>query len=1000
MLRDQGRTSKALFLGIGFLVLSTIILVVWFFLIGGTGSCKVEQLCDTRDRTSYVSESQAPRNFEFLVPTKLLWVAMLTASIGLLVASCYAFVLLKKRVGTLAMAEFSNRIRQSAQFFFLRVLLLVAVSSVLMFILVGVGPGWRIAGGFAIGCLLSLSTCFLNSKISFAGNARVSGAALENVLIASKLGLRTGSVMGLVLAGLALVGISATYLMYEDVRAVAGFAFGASIVALASRLGGGIFSKAADIGADALVGSNGINAEDHPENPAVVADITGDVLGSIYGGAADYSASFAASIAATAMLGSSLPFFQRNQFAMCVFNHLYVDNRCGQFGYPQQLSYATFICKTDDFYLQYPRLSVWQSNALFVALPFLLASVGLLASVVATAKFHVPSDKTASESEGESTPVRYFRTAQINNVLSALLLIAGSAALCFILFGGSSSFQKAAGLGGNELLPAFKLSSDSKACMNTFLLDSSTAVTLPSGEFADNGYYKPTSTLGFEFSQARWTAWRLFACILIGICLGQITDMIGVYYTMTAYPPMQAAERAERYGAGAYIAQVMGDGMMSTLIPMILTAASVLGTYNLFGFYGIALCSVALLSTTGVNVSTSALGTFADMAAGTLRSCRHSLPERTESSAAAMSAVACACQAAGSAAYNVSALFTACGVLAALVNESGLTPSSRDLVGTPRILGRVVQSAATLADTYVIASMFIGFCIPFIVTGLLFVSVHTISRSVVHDFKRAAAEDAAQGRKPGGGAHDRYKAYIQSLTRSSLLAVVFPFSGVIMTPLIVGFGFGQRALVGVLVSTVAASYLLSTMMIHSGGLWAVAKRKSLEHSGLDGGAASILRKDAVRSGDAVGDVFKNTAGPVLNAYAITATLVGLVAVSAMQPDGRKGWIGAVLLLVYMVLGLAYTVWWARDSRSRSRAPAQDAGDDDEFGQIPAPAKRVSPFYERRTTYVADTVVPGSQMHDAMLAAEQEQVLGDPGRLPGMSDRDTIDRERLAAARAT
>lgn len=993
-LHDQARSSKVLYFGMTFVTITTIVLFAWFFFIGGAGECKVQQLCDTRDRSSYVASAFTPSKFEFLVPTKLLWISMLCASFGLLVAACQATALLKRRVGTCAMAEIANHIREASQIFLSRVLLREAVPIIVIFILLAVGPGWRVAGSFAIGSLLSMTTSYLNSQLTLSANVRTSGAALIGVPNALESGLQTGAVIGLVVASLGLVGLSSSYLMFQDVRALAGFALGASVSALLSRIVGSVFSKAADIGADSLVGRDNIMSEDHPQNPAVIADITGDIVDSIYSGTADCFSSFAASIAATALLGSSLPFFQRNQYAMCVFNHLYVDNRCGYFGYPQQLSYASFICKTNDFYLKYPRLTVWQSNAAFVAFPFLLASVGLLASVVATAFYGVLSKKVGDNSDKKLGPAKLMRIVHASNIMAAVLVVCGSAALCFLMFGASSSFQEGSGLGSTRNLPVFTLSSDEKACVNTFLLpeSSNTSVPLPSGTFSDNGRYEPLSTLGFKYGQARHTPWRLFGCIIIGLILGLLTNAIAAYFTTATHAPVRAAARSEMFGTGALVIQGLGMGMMSTSAPMILVVASFLGSYNLFGFYGIAVSSVALLSTLGVSMSAIALGALSDSALGIVQMCRPALPAAVRNVSRALSDVGSASHAIGKSFSNVSAVLTACAVLAALVNESALTPAPRILVGTPRVLGRVVQATSTLSDTYVIASLFIGFLVPFVLTGLILTSVHSLSQSVIFEAKQQQRQNPLL-RSSDVGSKPDYNRCVHSLTNLAVIEVVIPATAVIMTPLIVGFGFGQRSLVGALLSTISSSYLLSTTMIHSGEAWDTVKKLSTEHREDNAEKSITTSTDSVLSGDVVGDVFKDTAGPCLNVYINTATVVGLVSVSLMQSDGDKGWIGGLIMACFVLFGTLYGLWSVRHLKEHRAQLREDEGSDT-FGEILPPPKKVSPFYVDTCTWGADNVVPGSQMHDALYASEQSQTGRDPQSLPGLSDRTAIDREKL------
>jgi Na+/H+-translocating membrane pyrophosphatase len=1001
MLRDHGRVSVVLLLGMAFFALSFVVLLVWFFLLGGAGECKVKRLCDVRDRSSYATGGFVPKNFEFLVPAKLVWISLAISCVGLLTAACYAFSVLRCDVGTAGMAAIAAHIHAGSYAFLTTEFLAMLLPLFVIFIIVGVGPGWRVAAGFIFGSLLSAAACYAGLSIATSGNVRTCAAAQSGALAGLKVAFRTGAVVGLAMVSLGLAGISFAYLMFQDIRTLGGFAVGASIVALFARIAGGVFAKAADIGADA-VGKfeEGVPVDD-PRNPASIADLVGDNVGTVAGGSADYFESFVGSIAAAALLGATLPFFHRDQYAMCVFNHLYIDARCGPFGYPQQLSYAAFVCKANDFYLKYPRLSVWQSNATFVALPFLLAAVGVLASVLATV--HVRVGPAVEDEQADKAGVirSLLRSVRVNTVLAGLLVVGGAAALCFSLFGRGSAFQRGAGLGSAENLPVFRLSDEPNACINTFLLPGSTdtSTLVPSGDFSNSGRYRPLSTIGFQFGEARQTPWRLWGCILIGLALGQAITYLAAYSTAAAYGPTQGIASAGAYGAGAVIIQGLGAGMAATVLPMALVVSSILGSYNLFGYYGVALCSVALLSTLGLTLGAVAYGPVADNAVAIAEMARPPLPRAVRKTSDALDVLGNTAAVAGGGFANVSAVLTALALLAALIHESGLTPSPRDLAGTPRLLGRVLVGSTTLAgssslvDIFVVASVFIGIMLPFLFSGLVVLSVSRVARTVTFESRRQLRQ--VEGLRAGtSGAKPDYAHCVRTVARSAVLETVVPAAAVIMAPLIVGFGFGQMALVGMLLGAVGSGYLLSTVMSHAGGAWDNAKKlvESGHHGEGCGGGSEWHASTA--AADTVGDPLKDTAGPSLNVCIKVMCAIGLVAVPIMEPDRRTGWIGAILLAVFIVCATVFGVWNVR--RTSEAHAALREGDDvdaDDWATTPPP-KRVSPFYVAGSTWAPETVVPGSQMHEALAASGRWALPVDVSRLPGVSDRDEVDIQNL------
>jgi K(+)-stimulated pyrophosphate-energized sodium pump len=154
----------------------------------------------------------------------------------------------------------------------------------------GVGPWTSIA--YVLGAIGSATAGFIGMRIATQGNMRTTTAAMEGLNPALKVAFRTGTVMGLTVVGIGLLGVTALWVIFQDAAIVAGFAFGASSIALFARVGGGIYTKAADIGAD-LVGKveAGI-PEDDPRNPATIADNVGDNVGDVAGMGADLFESY------------------------------------------------------------------------------------------------------------------------------------------------------------------------------------------------------------------------------------------------------------------------------------------------------------------------------------------------------------------------------------------------------------------------------------------------------------------------------------------------------------------------------------------------------------------------------------------------------------------------------------------------------------------------------------------------------------------------------------
>ena len=231
------------------------------------------------------------------------------APIAGIIALIFAFILAgrvsKQDEGTDRMKEIALAIREGANAFLMAEYKILIIFGIVLFILIGIGTrNWLTAVSFVVGALFSTLAGFFGMKVATKANVRTANAArLSGMNKALSIAFSGGAVMGMSVVGLGLLGCGLVYLITKDVNVLSGFSMGASSIALFARVGGGIYTKAADVGAD-LVGKveAGI-PEDDPRNPAVIADNVGDNVGDVAGMGADLFESYVGSIVSAITLG-------------------------------------------------------------------------------------------------------------------------------------------------------------------------------------------------------------------------------------------------------------------------------------------------------------------------------------------------------------------------------------------------------------------------------------------------------------------------------------------------------------------------------------------------------------------------------------------------------------------------------------------------------------------------------------------------------------------------
>lgn len=698
-----------------------------------------------------------------------IYLPVLLAVIGLLFMVFKSIWVGEQSAGNERMQNISKSIQEGAMAFLnaeYRILaIFVVIASLALFFISRIveTSHWLIVVAFIFGAFFSALAGNIGMRIATKANVRTTEAARTSLSKALQISFGGGTVMGLGVAGLAVLGLGLFFLIfmrlfitgqgefYDEMtlvlEALAGFSLGAESIALFARVGGGIYTKAADVGAD-LVGKveAGI-PEDDPRNPATIADNVGDNVGDVAGMGADLFGSYVATVLASMVLG----------------NYVIRDMGEGSIG-----------------------------NMGPILLPLLIAGIGIIASIIGTFFVRVKNND-AKESQVQTA-------LNLGNYIALLITLAG----CYFLI--------------QYMLPE--------------------TITM---KFFGEGVR--------EISRN-----NVFFATIVGLLVGWLISAFTEYYTALGKSPVLNIVRNSSTGAATNIIAGLATGMKSTFSSIILFAVAIWGSYELAGFYGVAIAASAMMATTAMQLAIDAFGPIADNAGGVAE--MSELPKEVRQRTDILDSVGNTTAAVGKGFAIASAALTALALFAAYVTFTGI-------------------DGINIFKADVLAALFIGGMIPVVFSALAMQSVGKAAMDMVNEVRRQFREI------PGimeGKATPEYGKCVDISTRAALREMMLPGAITIVSPVIIGFVMGAEALGAYMAGVAVSGVLWAIFQNNAGGAWDNAK-KSFEAGVEINGEMTYKGSDAHKAavtGDTVGDPFKDTSGPSMNILIKLTCLVGLV----------------------------------------------------------------------------------------------------------------------------
>jgi K(+)-stimulated pyrophosphate-energized sodium pump len=759
---------------------------------------------------------------------------------------------------------------------------------------------------FLMGSIFSAMVGYFGMSMATIGNLKVAAAARTSFGKALQIGYRSGTVTGMLTDGLGLLGGTLIFLYFGEkaFEVLLGFGFGGTLLALFMRVGGGIYTKAADVGAD-LVGK--IEAgipEDDPRNAATIADNVGDNVGDCAGMAADIFESYEVTIVAALILG------------LASFGHM------------------------------------------GVIFPLLVHAIGVIGSIIST------SQVKAENQEGVKAAMGAVTNGFWLGAFISVIAICGLGLLYLRPTGEyiiGESIKRGLYKETSFIESLKKANSDSKFIIKS--PDEIKKLKDAKDEKGINTYVAEVTSLWKKAGEANQAKiadektvelarqymplyvgldYRPILTCLIGIALALALHWCTDYWTSTEHDPVKQLAKSCRTGHATNIISGLALGYESAVWSVLIIAGALLGsvlvysgTNPIFIAYGVAMCGIGMLTLTGNIISMDVFGPIADNANGigemgyNRDQNNQPLPstdpnymnevdyKKARQILADLDAVGNTTKAITKGIAIGSAVLAAVSLFASFIAVVA-TGKGEDAITTLSVEEFMTgASKLNLADPYVFIGMLLGGAVPFLFSSMTIRAVGRAAYLIVQECRAQFRDKEIWA----GTKRPNYGRVVDICTTTAQKELVGPGLLAIFAPVVVGFAMGPYALGGYLAGMILIGQMIAVFMANAGGAWDNAK-KTIEDQPKTAttGKGSEAHKASV-TGDTVGDPLKDTAGPAINPLIKVMNMVSLLILPLVMTFnlkdgtslGQRYTIGIAVLGVGLIaVGWA---WWQSKNES-------------------------------------------------------------------------------------